>query len=308
MQTQHNTRIQPEYQIFDGYPPSWISWNTCNLWTVWNSDNNLTILDLYHDQKFDIPAEFWYCAEFAYQFGRIISNSLIPVHLSRSLYLTLVEPYINYCNIIWAGSSNSGSLDRILRVQKEYCRLITFPGFTAHSRPLFEELFILTVYGIYKYQLSIFMYKLLNNLMPDHIVKRFVFYENSQIHTYATRHSSAFHSEFCRTSCRQSSVRMQGRKLWNELPLDIKKLTLIVFKKTLKRCIIFNQIDWTIVIYKFYCANFSHAPAFYAHYCRVMYIKLYNSCVLKYVNDSNHDKGTGPYKLASPVSFVSIIM
>ena len=168
---------------------------------------------------------------------------LIPVHLSRSLYLTLVEPYINICNIIWAGSSNSGSLDRILRVQKKYCRLITFSGFTAHSRPLFEELFILTVYGIYKYQLSIFMYKLLNNLMPDHIVKRFVFYENSQIHTYATRHSSALHSEFCRTLCRQSSVRMQGRKLWNALPLDIKKLSLIVFKKALKRCIIFNQID-----------------------------------------------------------------
>ena len=63
---------------------------------------------------------------------------LIPVHLSRSLYFTLVEQYINYCNIIWAGSSNSGSLDRILRVQKKYCRLITFSGFTAHSRPLFE--------------------------------------------------------------------------------------------------------------------------------------------------------------------------
>ena len=100
---------------------------------------------------------------------------LIPIHLNRSLYLTLVEPYINYCNIIWAGSSNSGSLDRKLRVQKKYFRLITFSGFTAHSRLLFEELFIFTVYGIYKYQLSIFMYKLLNNLLPDHIVKKFVF-------------------------------------------------------------------------------------------------------------------------------------
>ena len=102
---------------------------------------------------------------------------LIPVHLSRSLYLTLVEPYINYCNIIWAGFSNSGSLDRILRVQKKYCRLITFSGFTAHSRPLFEDFFILTVYGIYKYQLSIFMYKLLNKLLPDHIVKNSCFWK-----------------------------------------------------------------------------------------------------------------------------------
>ena len=48
-----------------------------------------------------------------------------------------------------------------------------------------------------------------------------------------------------------------------------------------KHCIIFNQIDWTIATYKLCCASFSHAPAFYAHYCRVMYVKLYNSCVLK---------------------------
>ena len=151
-------------------------------------------------------------------------------------------------------------------------------------------------------------YKIVSAHVPDHIVQRFVFYENLQIHTYATRHSSALHSEFCRTSCRQSSVRIQGRKLWNALTLDIKKLSLIVFKKTLKRCIIFNQIEWTISIYKLCCASFSHAPSFYAHYCRVIYVKLYHSCVLKSVNDGNHDKGTGPYKFASPVSFVSIIL
>ena len=72
------------------------------------------------------------------------------------------------------------------------------------------------------------MYKLLNNLMPDHIVTKFLFHENSQIRTYDTRHTSALHSEFCRTSSRLSSVRMQGRKSWNALPLDIKKLLLIV--------------------------------------------------------------------------------
>ena len=97
------------------------------------------------------------------------------------------------------------------------------------------------------------------------------FLPDSPILRYATRHSSALHSEFCRTPCRQSSVRMQGRKLWNALPLDIKKLSLIVFKKTLKGCIIFNQTDWTIVIYKLCCASFNHAPAFYAHYWRVIY-------------------------------------
>ena len=43
-------------------------------------------------------------------------------------------------------------------------------------KPLFEEFFILTVYGIYKYQLCIFMYKLLNNLMPNHFFNKISVY------------------------------------------------------------------------------------------------------------------------------------
>ena len=112
--------------------------------------------------------------------------------------------------------------DRILRVQKKYCHLITFYGFRAHSRPSFEELFFLTVYSsIYKYQLSTFMYILLNYFLPDHTVKKFMLHEKSQIRNYDTRHSSDLHSEFCRTLCCQSSVRIQGRKIWNALPLDM---------------------------------------------------------------------------------------
>ena len=56
-------------------------------------------------------------------------------------------------------------------------------------------------------------------------------HENSQIHNYDTRHSSDLYSEICRTLCRQTSVRMQGRKFWNTLPPDMKTLSLIIFKK-----------------------------------------------------------------------------
>ena len=38
-----------------------------------------------------------------------------------------------------------------------------------------------------------YMYKLVNNLLPDHIVQKFTLDENSQIHNYDTRHSSDLH-------------------------------------------------------------------------------------------------------------------
>ena len=43
---------------------------------------------------------------------------LLPTAAARTLYLTLVEPYINYCIIVWAQPDYSVNLDRIHKLQK----------------------------------------------------------------------------------------------------------------------------------------------------------------------------------------------
>ena len=62
---------------------------------------------------------------------------LLPLVGTRTLYMSLVEPYINYCNLVWAQPEPTVYLDRIFRIQKKYCRIITFSDFRAHSEPLF---------------------------------------------------------------------------------------------------------------------------------------------------------------------------
>ena len=81
----------------------------------------------------------------------IIANvrHLLPQTLTRNLYFTLVHSHINYCNLIWASPHKSTQLDRIMRIQKKYCRLITFSKYDAHSRPLFVRLSILNVYEVH---------------------------------------------------------------------------------------------------------------------------------------------------------------
>ena len=74
---------------------------------------------------------------------------LLPENLTRTLYLTLVDPYMSYCNIVWSAPNNTDQLDKILKLQKKYCRLITFSDFRAHSKPLFQRLSILSVYNKY---------------------------------------------------------------------------------------------------------------------------------------------------------------
>ena len=63
-------------------------------------------------------------------------------------------------------SHETTNLNKILRIQKKYCRIITFSKFNEHSRPLFVKLSILSVYDTYKYQLLIHVYKEIKNISP----------------------------------------------------------------------------------------------------------------------------------------------
>ena len=42
----------------------------------------------------------------------------VSPQITRMLYLTLVEPYFNYCNIVWACLNKSSSLEKLLKIQK----------------------------------------------------------------------------------------------------------------------------------------------------------------------------------------------
>ena len=99
---------------------------------------------------------------------------LLPTSLTCMLYRTLVEPYINYCNLVWASQHKRENLEKKLKIQKRFCRIITFSTFHAHSQPLFKQLALMTVYDIFKYQYDMFMYKCVNSLLPHNKSFNFV--------------------------------------------------------------------------------------------------------------------------------------
>ena len=74
-------------------------------------------------------------------------RSLISVIARRLLYRTLVLPYIQYCNIIWA-KTYSTNLEKIMKLQKRMIRIIVNVGFRDHTKTLFFKLKLLTVYMI----------------------------------------------------------------------------------------------------------------------------------------------------------------
>ena len=54
---------------------------------------------------------------------------ILPETHTRVLYLALVEPYMPYCNIVWAAPRKTGQLDHLFRIQKKILsshHLLTF--------------------------------------------------------------------------------------------------------------------------------------------------------------------------------------
>ena len=62
-----------------------------------------------------------------------------------------------------------------------------------------------------------------------------LFNDVSEIHTYTTRSaiSQNFHIQTSRTNLSKKSFSHFGAKVWNEIPLSIKKLSKKIFKKTM---------------------------------------------------------------------------
>ena len=114
-----------------------------------------------------------------------------------TLYYSIVYPYIQYCNIVWA-STYPNNLRRINILQKRAIRVINKSKFDAHTDPLFKNCCILKVNDIFLLQLGNFMYSYRNGLLPEKF--NGMFQSNNQIHSYNTRNAKAIRAPLCRTN------------------------------------------------------------------------------------------------------------
>jgi hypothetical protein len=142
----------------------------------------------------------------------------------RIWYCSIIYPYLEYCNFVWA-STYSSNLCRIVLLQKQAIRILNKSEF--HADPLFKKLNILKFEDIRLLQLGQFMYCHKNYLLPKSFNSMFVL--NNQVHTYDTRHSKVFHVPLCRTNIKQFCFsRFQGPKLFNSLPLQLVHSTSLI--------------------------------------------------------------------------------
>jgi hypothetical protein len=163
----------------------------------------------------------------------------MPRTVLLQLYHTLIEPYLLYCNIIWA-ANYSTTVNQLFIIQKRAVRLITFSHWQCHTKPLFKRLNLLSVQKINRLQLACFMYNATHRLLPAHFTKMFM--SNTDVHTYDTRHREHLHLLYYRTNVCKYTARFLGPSLWNALSEEIKNLpTYNIFKKRMSELLLLSD-------------------------------------------------------------------
>ena len=159
-------------------------------------------------------------------------NRLDP-NILKLLYISLVYPYLSYCILIW-GHTHKTYLTKLFISQKKIIRIITFSDYYAHTNPLFTKLKLMKLREIYSYFMCIFFYKYINSQLPNNIFDAF-FTLTTSIHDYKTRHHSNLRPALHNTKASSFCIRVQGPKIWNSIPQDIKDCKLLnPFKYKLK--------------------------------------------------------------------------
>ena len=161
---------------------------------------------------------------------------ILPQSILLMLYNTLILPYLNYCNIVWANTHRT-KLKCLYLLQKRIVRIITLSHYQAHSRPLFKQLNILDVYQLNEYMCAILIFKHVNTELPKYISDMFI--KNCAIHTYNTRHKNQYHRWNVSTEFELYSCRHHAPTIWNSLPSYITSISFYNrFKRYLKQFLI----------------------------------------------------------------------
>ena len=141
---------------------------------------------------------------------------------------------------IYGTISIKTNLEPIVLMQKKLIRIITCSPFRAHTGPLFFANKILSVTQINTYMVGTYMYKCLNESVPQFL--RNYFTRNNSIHEYSTRGANEIHVPFGRLDIRNFSIRIHGAKVWNSLPSFVKQSrSLELFKNTLRNYLFFSE-------------------------------------------------------------------
>lgn len=153
---------------------------------------------------------------------------------SRTLiYHTIIQPHFDYCSSILFMTGET-QIQRLQLLQNRSMRVILQCNKYTPIVQMFDILKFTSVRNRITIQLLIFIYKILNNLMPLYFQDFLIC--NNEIHNYATRSSNLFRVKQNNKKIGCRTIFKEGLLLFNGLPVETRNApSLSSFKRRLRK-------------------------------------------------------------------------
>ena len=113
-------------------------------------------------------------------------RSFVTPQTLRVIFNALVGPHFDYCSVVW-GNCNMTLSNKLQELQNRAARILTFSSSDANVEHLFSKLGWTKLSTQHKMQKVIMVFKSLNGLTPEYLIKLFV--SRSDITEYLLRDS-----------------------------------------------------------------------------------------------------------------------
>lgn len=149
-------------------------------------------------------------------------SKFVDTTTKLKIYYAFIHSHLTYLNTIW-GSAADSSINTIQILQNKAIKLIYNLHRLTPSVDLYTESPMLPIKYLFKFELSLLVFKISNNLIKFNGN----FELNSDNHSYVTRIRNNFKRIFSRNNVTKNSIFNRGVSIYNELPDHIKILNRI---------------------------------------------------------------------------------
>ena len=160
-------------------------------------------------------------------------RACLPLKQRLHFYNRIIRPVMSYANVVWANCDKE-SVHRVLRLQKRAARVISYADRMTPSVTLFNKLGWIPFYEQHKIDKCLIMYKRINGHLPNYLNEHLIL--NNERHSRNTRYSSinAVCPKYVRETESRRSFAVSATRLWNSIPIEIRKLgSVACFKKNM---------------------------------------------------------------------------
>ena len=139
----------------------------------------------------------------------------------------MIRPVMSYASVIWSSCDNATTLYRVLKLQKRAARVILYADRQASSVALFNKLSWIPFYEQSRIDKCSVIHKRINGTLPIHLNDRIIINNNRHARNTRYANTNIVCPKYRRETEGRQTFSVYAAKLWNSVPLDIRKADLL---------------------------------------------------------------------------------